>query len=62
MRRLFSSLCDGLFQTGLSGNMIILSVFYAGGYMMNDSLITIGELSAFLLYAAYVGVAMGGNY
>ena len=41
--------------------MIILSVFYAGGYMMNDSLITIGELSAFLLYAAYVGVAMGGN-
>ena len=42
--------------------MIILSVFYAGGYMMNDSLITIGELSAFLLYAAYVGVAMGGNY
>lgn len=29
--------------------------------MMNDSLITIGELSAFLLYAAYIGVAMGGK-
>ena len=48
-------------QTGFSGNMIILSVFYAGGYMMNESLITIGELSAFLLYAAYIGISLSGT-
>lgn len=47
-------------STGLSGNVIVLSVFYAGGYMMSQSMLTIGDLSAFLLYAAYVGVAMGG--
>ncbi len=48
------------FQTGLSGNFIILSVLYYGGSMVSQSIITIGSLSAFLLYAAYVGVAIGG--
>ena len=48
-------------QTGLSGNVIVLSVFYGGGYMMSQSMLSIGDLSAFILYAAYVGVAMGGN-
>ena len=47
-------------QTGFSGNMIILSVFYYGGIMMNESQITVGELSSFLLYAAFVGVSIGG--
>ncbi|XP_005102782.1 ATP-binding cassette sub-family B member 10, mitochondrial [Aplysia californica] len=46
--------------TGFSGNVIIISVFYFGGLMMLDSSITVGDLSAFLLYAAYVGVSMGG--
>lgn len=46
--------------TGLSGNVIVLSVFYYGGIMMSTSALTMGDLSSFLLYAAYVGVALGG--
>jgi hypothetical protein len=30
--------------------------------MMNESQITVGELSSFLLYAAFVGVSIGGQY
>ncbi|XP_001604666.5 ATP-binding cassette sub-family B member 10, mitochondrial [Nasonia vitripennis] len=47
-------------MTGLSGNAIILSVLYYGGVMLSDSTITVGNLSSFLLYAAYVGISMGG--
>ncbi|KAK7488683.1 hypothetical protein BaRGS_00020136 [Batillaria attramentaria] len=56
------SLARGIFFgfTGLSGNLIVLSVFYYGGIMMTESQITVGELSAFLLYAAYVGISIGG--
>ncbi|XP_076464201.1 ATP-binding cassette sub-family B member 10, mitochondrial-like [Babylonia areolata] len=56
------SLARGIFfgLTGLSGNLIVLSVFYHGGMMMTESQITVGELSAFLLYAAYVGISIGG--
>lgn len=49
------------FQTGFSGNIIILSVFYYGGIMMSEAQITVGELSSFLLYAAFVGVSIGGG-
>lgn len=44
---------------GFSGNMIVLSVLWYGGMMMAQSQITIGELTAFLLYAAYLGVNLG---
>ncbi|XP_046571175.1 ATP-binding cassette sub-family B member 10, mitochondrial-like [Haliotis rubra] len=56
------ALARGVFWgfTGVSGNAIVLSVFYYGGLMMTESQMTVGELSAFLLYAAYVGVSMGG--
>ncbi|KAI4497024.1 hypothetical protein M0802_007770 [Mischocyttarus mexicanus] len=56
------SLYRGIFfsMTGLSGNVIILSALYYGGVMISDSTLTIGNLSAFLLYAAYVGISMGG--
>ncbi|XP_015183786.1 PREDICTED: ATP-binding cassette sub-family B member 10, mitochondrial isoform X1 [Polistes dominula] len=56
------SLYRGIFfaMTGLSGNVIILSALYYGGVMISDSTITIGNLSAFLLYAAYVGISMSG--
>ncbi|KAG8192164.1 hypothetical protein JTE90_027805 [Oedothorax gibbosus] len=47
-------------MTGFSGNLIILSVLYYGGFMMSEQQITIGGLSAFLLYAAYVGISIGG--
>ena len=50
-----------LFQTGLSGNIMILSIFYNGGKMMNEAQITVGELSSFMLYAAFVGVSISGE-
>lgn len=46
--------------TGLSGNVIILSVLYYGGVMVSDETITVGNLSSFLLYAAYIGISIGG--
>jgi len=39
----------------------VLSVFYYGGLMMNESQVTVGELSSFLLYAAFVGASIGGE-
>lgn len=46
--------------TGFSGNFIILSVFYFGGGSISENLITIGDLSAFLIYSAWVGISIGG--
>jgi len=40
--------------------LIIISVLYYGGSMVTDATITVGNLSAFLLYAAYVGVSIAG--
>ncbi|GAB6021768.1 hypothetical protein CHUAL_004346 [Chamberlinius hualienensis] len=56
------SLVRGIFFgcTGLCGNVVVLSVLYYGGLMVSDSVLTIGDLSAFLMYAAYVGVSFGG--
>ncbi|KAH8020259.1 hypothetical protein HPB51_025724 [Rhipicephalus microplus] len=46
--------------TGATGNMIVLAVLYYGGILMSDGRLTVGSLSSFLLYAAYVGVSIGG--
>ncbi|EMP25131.1 ATP-binding cassette sub-family B member 10 [Chelonia mydas] len=46
--------------TGLSGNMIVLSVLYKGGLLMGSAHMTVGELSSFLMYAFWVGVSIGG--
>lgn len=46
--------------TGATGNMIVLAVLYYGGILMSDGRLTVGNLSSFLLYAAYVGVSIGG--
>ncbi|KFO34211.1 ATP-binding cassette sub-family B member 10, mitochondrial [Fukomys damarensis] len=46
--------------TGLSGNLIVLSVLYKGGLMMGNAHMTVGELSAFLMYAFWVGLSIGG--
>lgn len=56
------SLYRGMFfgMTGLSGNAIVLSVLYNGMFMVSNSDITIGSLSAFLLYAGYVGISLNG--
>ena len=40
--------------------MIVLVVFYYGGMMMQNSAITVGEISSFLVYAAYMGFGLGG--
>ncbi|PSN54806.1 ATP-binding cassette sub-family B member 10 [Blattella germanica] len=56
------ALARGIFfgLTGFSGNVIVLSVLYYGGIMVSNSDLTVGKLSAFLLYAAYIGVSIGG--
>ena len=53
--------CVLLFQTGLSGNVIMLSVLYSGGMMMTDAQISVGDLTSFLLYAGFVGISFGGK-
>ena len=47
-------------QTGLSGNMIILTVLYYGGSLVTSDVITVGNLTSFILYAAYVGFGFSG--
>ena len=44
-------------MTGLSGNMIILTVLYYGGNLVTTDVITVGQLASFVLYSAYVGLA-----
>ncbi|XP_046886148.1 ATP-binding cassette sub-family B member 10, mitochondrial [Hypomesus transpacificus] len=46
--------------TGLSGNIIILSVLYKGGLLMANEHMTVGELSSFLMYAFWVGISIAG--
>ncbi|XP_037000009.2 ATP-binding cassette sub-family B member 10, mitochondrial [Artibeus jamaicensis] len=46
--------------TGLSGNLIVLSVLYKGGLLMGSAHMTVGELSSFMLYAFWVGLSIGG--
>ncbi|CAO3664639.1 unnamed protein product [Rhizopus stolonifer] len=45
---------------GLSGNLAVLAVLWYGGRMVMQNVITIGELTSFMLYTAYVGTALGG--
>lgn len=46
--------------TGLSGNMIILTVLYYGGSLVTTNVISVGNLTSFILYAAYVGIGLSG--
>ncbi|XP_029281156.1 ATP-binding cassette sub-family B member 10, mitochondrial [Cottoperca gobio] len=46
--------------TGLSGNIMILSVLYKGGLLMANQHMTVGELSAFLMYTFWVGISIAG--
>ncbi|XP_048392245.1 ATP-binding cassette sub-family B member 10, mitochondrial isoform X1 [Stegostoma tigrinum] len=46
--------------TGLTGNLIVLSVLYKGGLMMGDAYMTVGELTSFMMYAFWVGISIGG--
>jgi ATP-binding cassette, subfamily B (MDR/TAP), member 10 len=60
--KLKEALAYGVFYgtTGFSGNAIILLVFYFGGNSIAQQLITIGDLSAFLIYSAWVGISIAG--
>lgn len=60
--KLKEALAYGVFfgATGFAGNIIILSVFYFGGGYIADQIITVGDLSAFLIYSAWVGISIAG--
>ena len=47
-------------MTGLSGNLIILTVLYYGGNLVTTDVITVGNLASFVLYSAYVGIGLSG--
>jgi len=47
-------------MTGLSGNLIILTVLYYGGNLVTSDVLTVGSLSSFILYSAYVGIGLSG--
>lgn len=47
-------------MTGLSGNIIIMSVLYYGGTLVNDGKMTVGALTSFILYAGYTAISIGG--
>lgn len=47
-------------QTGLSGNLITLTVLFYGGTLVSENTMTVGNLTSFLLYAAYIGISISG--
>ncbi|KAF2134686.1 ATP-dependent permease MDL2 [Dothidotthia symphoricarpi CBS 119687] len=47
-------------STGLMGNLTIIAILYVGGGMVKNGVISIGELSSFLMYTAYAGGSMVG--
>ncbi|KAJ3409413.1 ATP-binding cassette sub- B member 10, mitochondrial [Chytridiales sp. JEL 0842] len=56
------ALANGLFfgGAGLSGNLILLAILYYGGSMVTSGAISVGDLTSFFLYTAYVGSSMIG--
>ncbi|KAI9203285.1 P-loop containing nucleoside triphosphate hydrolase protein [Polychytrium aggregatum] len=46
--------------TGFAGNAVMLALLYYGGSMVTSGAITVGELTSFFLYTAYVGGSMIG--
>ncbi|KAI8851224.1 P-loop containing nucleoside triphosphate hydrolase protein [Chytridium lagenaria] len=55
-------LATGLFfgGMGLSGNVVMLAILYYGGSMVQSGAITVGDLTSFFLYTAYVGSSFFG--
>jgi putative ABC transport system ATP-binding protein len=43
---------------GFSGNMIILAILYYGGSLVQQGVVSIGELTSFFLYTIYVGSSL----
>ncbi|KAL9886521.1 ATP-binding cassette sub-family B member 10, mitochondrial [Glossina fuscipes fuscipes] len=46
--------------TGMSGNVIIISVLYYGGTLVVNDILSIGELTSFILYAGYSSISING--
>ncbi|XP_065363951.1 ATP-binding cassette sub-family B member 10, mitochondrial [Calliphora vicina] len=46
--------------TGMSGNIIIVSVLYYGGTLVVQDALTIGALTSFILYAGYSAISING--
>ena len=42
--------------------MIILTVLYYGGSLVTTDVISVGNLTSFILYAAYVGIGKSATY
>jgi ABC-type multidrug transport system fused ATPase/permease subunit len=53
---------SGLFfgGAGLSGNLVMLAILYYGGSMVQSGAISVGDLTSFFLYTAYVGTSLVG--
>ena len=47
-------------MTGVSGNMIVLTVLYYGGNLVTTEVLSVGNLTSFVLYSAYVGIGLSG--
>lgn len=46
--------------TGYFGNLTILALLYSGGSMVKSGVISIGDLTSFLMYTAYAGSSLFG--
>ncbi|KAK5725265.1 ATP-binding cassette permease mdl1 [Elasticomyces elasticus] len=46
--------------SGFAGNMTFIGLLYVGGSMVRDGVISIGELTSFLMYAGYAGSSLFG--
>lgn len=47
-------------SSGFFGNMTVLALLYSGGSMVNSGIISIGDLTSFLMYTAYAGSSLFG--
>lgn len=56
------AITSGLFfgSTGLVGNIALLALLMVGTNMIKDGLMSVGDLSSFMLYAVYTGTSMFG--
>lgn len=47
-------------SSGFAGNMTFIGLLYVGGAMVRDGIITVGDLTTFLMYAGYAGSSLFG--
>ncbi|KAF2770697.1 ABC transport system ATP-binding protein [Teratosphaeria nubilosa] len=47
-------------SSGLMGNMTLVALLYVGGAMVKSGAMSVGDLSSFLMYAAYAGSSLFG--